>query len=241
MPRFFSDHPPIDGELRITGDDAWHIARSLRLRLNDRLTVCCNRVDYSCTILSISDSEIRLRAESSSMSKEPFLRLTLYAALPKKDKLELVIMKATELGAERIVPVLTEFCALRLTGEQFAKKKQRLERIAYEAAKQSGRGIIPQISDIISLDEAVSEMRSMDLGIMLYEKGGVSLGSLGLAPGEEKSVGLLVGPEGGFSEREARLCQENGIKTVWLGPRILRCETAPIAAISILLFLNNDM
>ena len=108
-----------------------------------------------------------------------------------------------------------------------------------EAAKQSGRGIIPEVSDIISLKECTAEMKKLDLGLVCYEKGGLPLDRFSYPAGSH--IGLLVGSEGGFEEDEIRLCRENGINAVWLGQRILRCETAPIAAISIIMHLSKNM
>ena len=160
-------------------------------------------------------------------------------ALPKLDKLELVVQKATELGAVRIVPVLTSRCVSRPSNEQFAKKRERLAKIAFEAAKQSGRGIVPEVSDIISLKECAEELSRLDLGLVCYEKGGSSLSEFGIRPG--MTIGVLVGSEGGFEQSEVELCRDGGAKIVWLGQRILRCETAPIAAISIIMHLSGDM
>lgn len=239
MPRFFSPFPPSDSFLSITGDDARHIGRSLRMRLGDEITVCCDKTDYLCKILHISDAAVDLEVISSKPSDEPGILLTLFMAMPKLDKLEFIVQKATELGAHRVVPVLTSRCVSRPDKQQFNKKLERLNRIALEAAKQSGRGILPEVSDMISLDECIEKMKAMELGIFCYEKGGQSLG--GFDFGSCKEVGLLIGSEGGFSEEEAETLIQNGIKSIWLGSRILRCETAPIAAISIIMHLSGNM
>ena len=239
MPRFFSNEAPIDSTLNLYGDDARHIGRSLRMRLGDVITVCFDRTDYSCRILKIIDEVINLEVLDSYPSQEPSIDLTLYQAVPKLDKLELIVQKATELGASRIVPVLTSRCVSRPDAKQFAKKRERLERIALEAAKQSGRGIIPEIMDIISLDECLCDMKKLDLGLICYEKGGKPLGSFEY-PVNGK-IGVLIGSEGGFDEKEAQKCEEAGIFPVWLGTRILRCETAPIASISIIMNLTGNM
>lgn len=239
MPRFFSSEAPIEGIINLYGDDARHIGRSLRMRLGDIITVCFDKTDYSCKILKISDEVINLEVLESAPSQEPSIELTLYQAVPKLDKLELIVQKATELGAVRIVPVMTSRCVSRPDAKQFAKKRERLERIALEAAKQSGRGIIPEILDIISFDECVNEMKALDLGLICYEKGGKPLGDFKYP--ENGKIGVLIGSEGGFDEKEAQMCEEAGISPVWLGTRILRCETAPIAAISIIMNLTGNM
>ncbi|HIS23893.1 MAG TPA: 16S rRNA (uracil(1498)-N(3))-methyltransferase [Candidatus Faeciplasma gallinarum] len=239
MPRFFISEPPDGGYAQICGDDARHIGRSLRMRIGDEITVCCDKTDYSCKILSISDESVDLEVKSSKPSEEPSIFLTLFMAMPKLDKLELIAQKATELGACRIVSVLTSRCVSRPDRAQFAKKRERLAKIVLEAAKQSGRGIIPEVSDIISLKECTAEMKKLDLGLVCYEKGGLPLDRFSYPAGSH--IGLLVGSEGGFEEDEIRLCRENGINAVWLGQRILRCETAPIAAISIIMHLSKNM
>lgn len=239
MPRFFIDNPPAGDSLAITGDDARHIGRSLRMRLGDEITVCCQKTDYRCRLQKISDEAVNCEILSKAESIEPSIDLTLFMAVPKLDKLELIVQKATELGAAGIVPVMTERCVSRPDAGQFAKKRERLERIALEAAKQSGRGIVPKVSDIIILKDCIERMQQMDLGIVCYEKGGVSLGSFEYNIG--MSLGLLVGSEGGFSPDEAGSFREAGLKIAWLGQRILRCETAPLAAISIIMNLSGNM
>lgn len=239
MPRFFCNSPPVGNAISLFGEDAVHIGRSLRMRLGDVITVCHDKTDYSCKILKISDEAIELEAISQSPSPEPSVSVTLFMAVPKLDKLELIVQKATELGAVEIVPVLTQRCVSRPEQKQFAKKRERLAKIALEAAKQSGRGIVPTVSDIISLECCIEKMRAMDLGLVCYEKGGKSLGKFRYSPGD--SVGVLIGSEGGFSEEEIALCEQNGIKKIWLGERILRCETAPISAISIIMHLSGNM
>lgn len=237
MPRFFTND--ISGSsARLTGDDAWHIARSLRMRVGDMLTLCSGSVDYTCAILSISDELIMLDVrEASPCRTEPAIKLTLYQAVPKQDKLETIVQKAVELGAARVVPVLTSRCVSRPDAAGFEKKRVRLEKIAAEAAKQSGRGCIPQIGGLIDFEQAVRLISQSASPVMCYEKGGCSLSSIEF--GDECS--LFIGSEGGFSEEEAQEAQLAGIKTVWLGNRILRCETAPLAAISIIMHITGNM
>lgn len=239
MPRFFSGEAPFENSINLYGDDARHIGRSLRMRLGDVITVCYDKVDYSCRILKISDEVINLEVIDESPSLEPDIDLVLYQAVPKLDKLELIVQKATELGAVRIVPVMTARCVSRPDSKQFAKKRERLERIAFEAAKQSGRGIIPEVMDIITLDECIDQMKELDLGLICYEKGGKPLNSFDYPKGGK--IGVLIGSEGGFDEKEAKMCADAGISPVWLGARILRCETAPISAISIIMNLTGNM
>ena len=239
MPRFFIDEPPINGEILIQGEDARHIGRSLRMAVGEEITACCAGTDYLCRLEKISDSAVIAGVISSEKSKEPNIELTLYQAVPKTDKLELIIQKAVELGAVKIVPVMTKRCISRPEKSQFDKKRERLQKIALEAAKQSGRGIIPQVSGIISFEKCLEEMRGLDLGLICYEKGGERLSSLKYPVGG--SIGLLIGSEGGFDPSEAEDAVSAGITPIWLGDRILRCETAPLAAIAVIMSLTGNI
>lgn len=237
MPRFFLEKMNTETPV-ITGSDARHIGFSLRMKPGELLTVCAEGRDYKCSINKITEDAVFLDIlESSLCAAEPSIELTLYQAVPKLDKLETIIQKSVELGASRIVPVLTRRCISR--PKDFAKKLERLNKIALEAAKQSGRGIIPEVMPIIDFKTAVSQMSETECPIMLYEEGGVRFSELKTEG--KKSFSLLIGSEGGFDPEEAEYAEKAGINTVWLGERILRCETAPLTAISILMFITNNL
>lgn len=240
MPRFFSEVSD-ENNIIITGDDARHIGRSLRMKPDERLTVCCCGTDYNCAIDSITEDRVYLRLISKApCASEPNIQVTLFQAMPKMDKLEHIIQKTIELGVSKIVPVLSRRCISRPDPKDFSKKLQRLNKIAEGAAKQSGRGRIPQVMPMISFKEAVEEMGKMDRSVILYEeKGGMSFNDVDF--GSVKTVGVLIGSEGGFDKEEAEMAVNNGASPVWLGNRILRCETAPITAMSILMFLTNNL
>lgn len=239
MPRFFTDTPPTDGNIIITGDDARHIGRSLRMSIGEEITVCFDGTDYHCVLERINDAGVSARVISSDISREPSVSLTLFQAVPKTDKLEFIIQKAVELGAVSIVPVLTKRCVSRPDEQKFEKKLERLEKISLEAAKQSGRGIIPSVSGIISFEKCLCEMSELDVRLMCYEKGGQRLSRQTFPPG--CSIGLLIGSEGGFEPDEAEKAVKSGVTPIWLGDRILRCETAPLAAISIIMNLTDNI
>jgi 16S rRNA (uracil1498-N3)-methyltransferase len=211
------------------------------MRIGDEITVCCEGEEFICHIRTISDESVVCDIISSEMSRnEPDVKVTLFQAVPKLDKLEFIIRKSVELGAARIVPVLTRRCISRPDKKDFSKKLVRLNKIAEEAAKQSGRGIIPTVEPIVSYQEALCMMKQLDLNIILYEeKGGVSFDKVGFDGA--KTVGLVIGSEGGFDREEVEAAAELDAVQVWLGNRILRCETAPITALSILMFLTNNM
>ncbi|MBP5581082.1 MAG: 16S rRNA (uracil(1498)-N(3))-methyltransferase [Ruminococcus sp.] len=241
MPRFFTNELD-ENNIVLTGSDANHIGRSLRMRPGEEVTVCCNGTDYRCTIGSITAEAVYLDlVDKHRCAAEPNIEVTLFQAVPKLDKLEYIIQKSVELGASRIVPVLTRRCISRPDPKDFERKKlPRLNKIAEEAAKQSGRGIIPEVTNMVSLSEAISMMEKLDRTVIFYEEeGGCSFGEVGFEGAE--TVGIFIGSEGGFDREEAEAAVKTGAKQVWLGRRILRCETAPITALSILMFLTNNM
>lgn len=239
MPRFFLDAIDED-DIRITGEDARHIGRSLRMRPGEALTVCANGRDYDCRITQITADTVFLEAESIHLcAAEPTVNITLYQAVPKSDKLSEIVQKSIELGVGRIVPVLTRRCVARPTKADFAKKQQRLQKVAESAAKQSGRGRIPEIAPLHTFEEALSASQAADCAVLLYENGGVRFSEVPLDGCKE--IALWIGSEGGFDPEEAEAAKAASLIPVWLGERILRCETAPQAALSILLFLTKNL
>ncbi len=240
MPRFFTNEID-ENNITLTGSDAVHVGRSLRMKPGEPLTVCCGGIDYNCEISEITSDTVYLSLKEKVVcAAEPNIEVTLFQAVPKMDKLEYIIQKSVELGVSRIVPMLTRRCVSRPDERDFAKKLARLNKIAAEAAKQSGRGIIPQVTPIVSYKKALEMMKELDRNVLLYEEeGGVSFGEVDLTG--VKTVGLVIGSEGGFDREEAEACTAVGAAQVWLGKRILRCETAPITALSILMFLTNNM
>lgn len=230
MPRFFIDISAVcddNGEksIIITGDDAHHISRSLRMRVGEEL-VCCDGsgTDYACRASRITDTEVTLSVVSETPSlAEPPYRATVYQALVKEDKLDTVIMKSVELGACRIVPFTTPRCTVKLDGRDTAKKLERWNRIAAEAAKQCGRGIIPTVGEPLSFSEMIKEASCADIPLFCFERENAPLRDA-ITHGE--TVSVVVGPEGGFSDEEAKKAVAAGMKSVSLGRRILRTESA---------------
>ncbi len=240
LPRFFTNYID-ENNITITGDDARHIGCSLRMKIGDSVTVCCNNIDYNCNIASISDEEVRLALnEAVPCASEPDINVTLYQAVPKLDKLEFIIQKSVELGVSRIVPFISRRCVSRPDEKDFSKKLIRLNKISEQASKQSGRGIIPQVMPIINYKKALEDMALQDKIIFLYENGGKNFSEINLEG--LKNIGIVIGSEGGFDSDEVESALENtSAETVWLGKRILRCETAPITALSILMFLTKNI
>ena len=241
MPRFFIDYTPeVGGEAVIEGGDARHIGGALRMTAGETLTLCAGKgTDYACTITAVEKERVTLSVDAAAPSySEPSLAVTLYRGLPKGDKMELIIQKAVELGVPAIVPVATARCIVKLDGKDAAKKQVRWQKIAAEAAGQSGRGIIPVVESPLSWKQALVRFAE-EKTLLCYEGGGAPIGKL-VSPADT-AISLVVGPEGGFDPTEVEAVTAVGGKIATLGPRILRCETAPLAAIAVLMENSGNM
>ncbi len=236
MPRFFIDGNQIsDGSLYIEGDDARHIARSLRMAVGDTLTVTDKEgAEYLCRLSRIRDDRCDLDIISTQRSaSEPPCRITLFMAYPKGDKLETVIQKAVELGASEIVPFESSRCIKKPKADKISERTARLSRIAEEAAKQCGRAILPSVSLPLRFEDVLARASDFDLPVFCYEGDNTdSLKSILGSHPSPRRIAVVVGSEGGFSEKEAADAIEAGFIAANLGPRILRCETAPDYALS---------
>lgn len=241
MPRFFTGEVS-DTAAVITGEDARHIALALRMKAGEHVTVC-DRVgrDYQCVIEQIHPERVELSVQAVEPSAgEPSVEITLYQAMPKGDKMETIIQKAVELGVSRIVPVLTHRCISRPDEKTMRKKRERYNKIALEAAKQCGRGRIPAVEGLLCFGDAVQQMKQAPLAVLFYENAQDSLKNL-LCDRLVDRISILVGSEGGFEPKEAEYAIENGLVSRSLGSRILRCETAPLAAITAILYEAGDI
>ena len=240
-PRFFSDN--IGETVMITGSDAAHISRVLRMKRGDIAVVCdCRGTDLLCRIITAGESAAELEIIGRRRSEgEPDVCLRLFQCMPKSDKMDFIVQKAVELGAAEVIPVISKRCVSRPDEKGAAKKRERWQRIAEEAAKQCGRGLIPRVGEMISFSDAAARCAAGDgTGIFFYECGGVRLCDIpGLA--DKKEINVLIGPEGGFEPHEAELAAASGLVTAGLGKRILRCETAPVASIAILMNITGNM
>lgn len=238
-PRFFGKN---DGEKAyITGEDAKHIGTVLRMCIGELAVICDNEYnDFLCRIASIQKELVEFDIlDSRANEAKPGVEITLFQCLPKSDKMDFIVQKATELGASKIVPVLSKRCISRPDEKSVVKKILRWEKIAEEASKQCGGGKIPEIGKMTDFKAAVSEYSKIGTGILFYECGGKSLSELPVK--EASKIGVFIGSEGGFEPEEAELAENNGIIPATLGKRILRCETAPVAALSILMNLTGNM
>ena len=236
MPRFFATNEDIlDDKIFIRGDDAYHIARALRMAVGDSVTVSDGRgKEYLCTLSSIRDELCECKIDSRRISdSEPPVSITLFMAYPKGDKLELVIQKAVELGAVRIVPFESSRCIKRPKKDKADKTTARLQRIADEAAKQCRRAVLPRVLECVSYKQMLQMAAKAELPLFCYEaEENNSIYRVLSSNKSVKNISITVGCEGGFSPEEVKEAVESGLISISLGRRILRCETAPIFALS---------
>ena len=239
MPNFFVED--LAETTVITGDDARHIARSLRMKPGEKLTLCDNSGRQAeGVIASLSGDAVTVRLGEDSLSLcEPSTVLTLYLCLPKGDKADLVVQKSAELGVGEVVLVLSERCVSRPNAADGAKKVTRLQKIARESSMQSGRGRILNVRGVLSFQQALNEMAKHDAAYLLYEGNCTPLRRQ--MPEKGSRIALMTGSEGGFSHAEVALASALGVLPASLGRRILRCETAPLAAAAALMFCLGEM
>ena len=220
--------------IRITGPDALHITKSLRMAKGEKVTVCdMKSTEYECIVADFENGDVVLDIASKSQGKtEPPYKVALYQALPKSDKMETIIQKSVEAGVYEIIPFISERCISRPDDKGKRSKVERWNKISESAAKQSGRGIIPKVCDILSAKEAFEKASGADISILLYEcESTVSLKDIIKDARKDCSISIIIGAEGGFGENEVEAAGALGIKSAGLGPRILRCETAPVVVL----------
>lgn len=243
MPRFFTDsRVPVGGTVTVSGSDARHIALALRMKVGDSITFCdFARKEYDCTLESIAPELVTARVNAvTENDTEPPYTARLYQALPKGERADFIVQKSVECGASEIVFFESERCVAKMKSDGREKKLARFNTIALEAAKQCGRGIVPAVRYLTSLDAALAEMAGGELKFICYEGGedgeypteklGDMLARVEGCHGEGYipcDIRFMVGPEGGFGYGEVKRAAEAGLMLAGLGPRILRCETAP--------------
>ncbi len=219
----------------LSKEDSHHAVDVLRLQLGDNITVSDGvSTIYNCCISKVTDGILYADILSNdNFPAENAIKLTLYQAIPKGDKLDFIVQKAVELGVDTIVPFDTKRCVSRPDRKGKLKKTVRLNKIAQEACKQSIRTTKATVHDFLSFSEALDHAKDNDLNIIFYEKGGIRICEA-LKDKTYRSIGIFVGSEGGFEDFEVLALSEMGALTCTLGRLILRCETAPITAISII-------
>ena len=242
MVRFFTDSYTVNMENPLlTGDNAQH-AKVLRLKVGEEVLLCDGEgAECVCAIREISSGEYSLDVLSRRESEtEAAVRATIYMAFPKADKLEHVIQKATELGAYEIVAFPSARCVSRPDDKSLKKKLERWQKIAASAAEQSGRGRIPKVRTLPSFAAALTEAAKADQALMFYENEQAVTLRMALEKGSWSTVSLLTGPEGGLDVSEVEQARAAGLQVCTLGKRILRCETAPLCALSAVMYAAGE-
>ncbi|MCQ2771008.1 MAG: 16S rRNA (uracil(1498)-N(3))-methyltransferase [Clostridia bacterium] len=250
MPKFFVDPSQIfDDQIAIIGDDAKHLALSLRMRKGDQIQISDgHKTDYDCIITSIDPLMVKCDILTSGpCESEPILKIRVFQCLPKGDKMEYIIQKAVELGAAEIIPVNSSRCIAKppiRSKNGVDKKLERWNRIAYEAAEQSRRGIIPKVLDYIDYDDAIRMCSNDFMRFICYEDESHMnlrdyISSKQNASTTNLVVSFFIGPEGGFSTDEIERAKIANIPAVSLGKRILRTETASSFVLSVISYLTE--
>lgn len=242
MTRFFVLKEELAGDfLVLTGENAEH-AKVLRLKNGENVLVCDgNGKECLCTVSDISTGQISLVVQKRQQShSEPKVNVSVYMAFPKGDKLEHVIQKATELGACEIVAFPSNRCVSKPDDKSLKKKLERWQKIAASAAEQSGRGVIPNVLVLPSYAEALKRAREAELSILFYENERATTLRMALEEIAARSISLLTGPEGGLEPKEVEMAKDAGLHICTLGSRILRCETAPLCALSAVMYATGE-
>ena len=235
MAWFFSETEIKTDKYLLSGENAKH-AQVLRLRPGEAVTVVtpcgeqCECEVFEGSLLKVIDRK--------PCQNEPDVFVTLYQALPKGDKMDYIVQKCVELGVSRIVPMITARCVSRPDEKSLCKKRERWQKIALQAAMQSRRGIIPEVAGCVRFSQAAELTRENDKTIFFYELGGESLKKI--LTDKPKSIGIFIGSEGGFEQSEVDAVISNGGKAATLGKRILRAETAPLTAMSIIMYQTDN-
>lgn len=241
MHRFFVRPDQIDDiKGQITGTDVNHIAHVLRLKPGEEILISNRQgTEYYCIIEGIEEESVFCRVLYTQAAEQELpTKLYLFQGLPKQDKMELIIQKSVELGAYEIIPVSMARTIVKITEKKLDKKTDRWQKISEAAAKQCGRGIIPKVHEPMSMKQAIEYAGTLDQVLVPYEKADDLEESkkIMMNPGQYHSIGIFIGPEGGIESQEIEKLEAIGARTVTLGKRILRTETAGLVALSILMY-----
>lgn len=243
MPKFFIKSNQIENDkITIIGEDVNHIANVLRKQIDDELNIC--NIDTSdnflCQIKKIEKEKIECKIIKTTASKtETNTYITVFQGLPKAEKMEFIIQKCTEIGVKEFVPVQMERCIVKFDSKTANKKIERWEKIAETAAKQSGRDIIPKVENVLNFQNLLNLIKKYDIVLLAYEnehRNTLKNVLKNLKKAENLKIGIIIGPEGGITDAEVKSLEQNGAKTITLGNRILRTETAGIVTSSIIIY-----
>ena len=240
MPKYFTKTENIrDGFITIKDDEAKHILNVMRMAVGDKITICDgNKKDYYCEITETEKNALKARIiEVAESQTEPETEIVLFQGLPKSDKMEYIIQKCVEIGVSRIVPVITERAVVKIEkGAKEDKKVERWLKISESAAKQSGRGIVPIVERPVKFAEALKMAELLENAVIPYENEEKTGLKEFIKVAKKGSVGIFIGPEGGFDNSEIEMAVKSGITPVTLGKRILRTETAGLVTAAIILY-----
>ena len=247
MPKFFLPNDSIPADvvpqtLSITGSDAHHLAKVLRIRIGEVLCISdMRRRLFSGRVISVSEDCVTISVESvTEDNAEPTVKVTLYQALVKGDKFDTVIQKSVECGVYEIVPVICERCIVKLDADACEKKVTRWQKIADEASKQCGRGMLPKVLSPMTFKQAIERMGKDGFSFMCYEGDGVVPIKQLLSSKPSDSYSFLIGPEGGLSAAECEIA--SGVMPLCgLGNRILRTETASTVVLSAIMYHTDNL
>lgn len=250
MPRFFVKAEQIQDEtITILGEDVKHIKNVLRKDKGDKIEICNqeNGRTYNCQINNIEDNSIITKIIEQIEEQEDRIKIDIYQGLPKADKMELIIQKSVELGANAIIPVAMKRCVVKIDSKDEDKKISRWQKIAESAAKQSGRNTIPEIRNIVNIDIISKLISEYDILIVAYENEKNNTIKKELLQLKKKlqrngkvNIAVVIGPEGGLEEKDVELLRQNGAKIVTLGNNILRTETVALNMLSVIRYELED-
>lgn len=245
MHRFYADEeaPVSSGSLvNLPPEDARHASRVLRMKPGEAAEIFVGGKRFSAEIADMSADAVTARLLDELPSTEAQVRITLYQGLPKAEKMELIVQKAVELGAARVVPVAMSRCIVQLNAKDGAKKQERWQKIAREACKQSGRCQMMPVDAPISFSALLTRLSAHEAALVPWEDAhGYSLTAFHQAHPQVKDIAVVIGPEGGMSAEEIDKMKAAGCQSVTLGPRILRTETAGLCSLSALFCLYGEL
>ena len=240
IPRIFTDRPlAVGGQCQLDDNAANHVGRVLRMQAGQALLLFNgDGQDYHATITEAGKKHVQVAVtEAAENETESSLRVVLAQTLSKGDRMDYAVQKAVEMGVSEIVPLTTERCDVKLKGDREDKRLRHWQQVAISAAEQCGRARVPEIQPVMTVQQWLEHARACDLRLVLHHRTERSLNTLE----KPSSIALMIGPEGGLTAEEIALAEDNGFLPVALGPRVLRTETAPVAAIALCQWLWGDI
>jgi 16S rRNA (uracil1498-N3)-methyltransferase len=240
IPRIFTDSPlAVGSQCQLDDNAANHVGRVLRMQAGQALLLFNgDGHDYHATITEAGKKHVLVAVtEAAGNETESPLRVVLAQTLSKGDRMDYAVQKAVEMGVSEIVPLTTERCDVKLKGDREDKRLRHWQQVAISAAEQCGRARVPEIQPVMTVQQWLEHARACDLRLVLHHRTERSLNTLE----KPSSIALMIGPEGGLTAEEIALAESRGFLPVALGPRVLRTETAPVAAIALCQWLWGDI